>query len=165
MADIRNDATADVIDAVTEEEIRVCLFRMGEDIYAIPVESLTEIIITQKIFPVPTTPGHVIGVINLRGNIIPIVDIRPILTLPQQNTIGQIAILKHNQITLGVIVDAVEEVASISKSKFLEVPPEHALQQPAGKSRNRFLKSIIQRAQGAAALLDIERLVDAIKLA
>lgn len=165
MADTRSDVNAGVIEVMTEEEIRVCLFRIGEDVYAIPVEVLTEIIITQKFFPVPTTPGHVLGVINLRGNIIPIVDIRPILALPQTNTTGQIAILKHGQISIGIVVDAVVEVASIPKSRFLDVPAEHALQQQAGKTRNRFLKSIIQQENGVAALLDVNKVFDAIKLA
>ncbi|HWR71755.1 MAG TPA: chemotaxis protein CheW [Nitrospirota bacterium] len=165
MADTRSEVNTDVIEATTEEEIRVCLFRIGDDSYAIPVEVLTEIIITQKLFPVPTTPGHVLGVINLRGSIIPIVDIRPVLALPQQSASGQIAILKHNHILLGIIVDAVVEVASVPKSRFLDIPPEHAMQQQAGKTRNRFLKSIIQRESGVAALLDINKVFDAIKLA
>jgi purine-binding chemotaxis protein CheW len=165
LADNRSDVTADVIDVTAEEQIRVCLFSIGEDTYAIPVEALTEIIIPQKIFPVPTTPGHVLGVINLRGNIIPIVDIRPVLALPQRNASGQIAILKHHQVPLGIVVDAVVEIASISKSRFLEVPAEHAMQTQAGKSRSRFLRSIIQREDGAIALLDIEKVFNEIKLA
>ena len=95
MAVIENDVTADVMDALPEEEIRICLFSIGKDTYAITVDLLTEIIIPQKIFPIPTTPSHVLGVINLRGNIVPIVDIRPALSLPQQSVPGQIAILKH----------------------------------------------------------------------
>lgn len=164
MADNRSDVTAEAVEGVTEEEIRVCLFSVGEDTYAIPVEVLTEIIIPQKLFPVPTTPGHVLGVINLRGNIIPIVDIRPILSLSQKNIAGQIAILRHHQVPLGIVVDAVVEVASIPKSRFLDLPAELAAQQP-GKSRNRFLQSIIQREGGVAALLDIEKVLDEIKLA
>lgn len=165
MADNRSDVTADVLDGTAEEEIRVCLFSIGEDTYAIPVEALTEIIIPQKVFPVPTTPSHVLGVINLRGNIIPIVDIRPVLALPQRNAGGQIAIIKHHQVPLGIVVDAVVEVASIPKSRFLEIPAEHSMQTPAGKSRNRFLKSIIQRESDVAALLDIGKVFDEIKLA
>jgi purine-binding chemotaxis protein CheW len=165
LADNRTDVTADVLDETAEEEVRVCLFSIGEDTYAIPVEALTEIIIPQKVFPVPTTPSHVLGVINLRGNIIPIVDIRPILALSQRNAGGQIAILKHHQVPLGIIVDAVVEVASIPKSRFLDIPAEHAMQTSAGKSRYRFLKSIIQREGGVAALLDIGKVFDEIKLA
>lgn len=163
MTDKTSDVTADVVDVAAEELFRVCLFRIGEDHYAIPVETLTEIITPPKIFPVPTTPGHVLGVINLRGNIIPVVDIRPVLSLPQDRGMGQIAILRYNQIPMGIGVDAVIEIASIPKSRFLDIPAEHALQQ-SGTPLNRFMKAIIQRENGVAALLDVERIFDAIKL-
>ncbi len=163
MAEIDNDVTAAVVDGVREEERRVCLFSMGDDLYAIPVELLTEIIISQKIFPVPTTPPHVLGVINLRGNIVPIVDIRATLSLPRQSLPKQIAILKNEQITLGIVVDNVSEVISIPVSSILEIPAETNPQ--AGKSRSRFLKSIIQREAGVAALLDVEQIVQEIRLA
>ncbi len=162
MAENDKEVTADVIEVVPEEEIRVCLFSMGDDLYAIPVELLTEIIISQKIFPVPTTPPHVLGVINLRGNIVPIVDIRPALSLPRQSLPNQIAILKNENITLGIVVDNVSEVISVPMSSILAIPAETNPQ--AGKSRSRFLKSIIQREAGVAALLDVEQIIQEIRL-
>ena len=121
-----------------DEEIRVCLFSIGEDSYAIPVDMLTEIIIPQKIFPVPTTPPHVLGVINLRGNIVPIVDIRPALSLPRQSTPGQIAIIKHGSITLGIVVDNVSEVVAVPESSLMAIPARMPCSQ-AGKNRSRFV--------------------------
>ncbi len=162
MAEIDKDVTADVIEVVPEEEMRVCLFSMGGDFYAIPVELLTEIIISQKIFPVPTTPPHVLGVINLRGNIVPIVDIRSALSLPRQSLPSQIAILKNQEVTLGIVVDNVSEVISVPVSSVLAIPAETNPQ--AGKSRSRFLKSIIQREEAVAALLDVEQIIEEIKL-
>jgi purine-binding chemotaxis protein CheW len=159
LAEIDNGVTAEVIDALPEEEIRVCLFRMGDDVYALPVELLTEIIITQKIFPVPTTPSHVLGVINLRGNIVPIVDIRQALSLPRQTTSGEIAIIKQGGITLGIVVDNVSEVIAVPVSRVLAMPAD-----AAAKGGGRFLKSIIQRSGGAAALLDVERIIEEIRL-
>lgn len=162
MAEIDNDVAADVIDAIPEEEIRVCLFSMGEDLFAIPVELLTEIIITQKIFSVPTTPPHVLGVINLRGNIVPIVDIRTTLALPRPAIPGQIAVIKNDALMLGVVVDNVSEVISVPVSKVLAIPDDSAMH--SGKSRSRFLKSIIQREGGVAALLDFEQIIAEIRL-
>ena len=79
MADINTEVTAEVVQhATAEEEVRICLFSISGDTYAVTVDLLAEIIIPQKVFPVPTTPSHVIGIINLRGNIVPIVDIRPV---------------------------------------------------------------------------------------
>ena len=163
MAEIDNDVTADVIDVMPEEEFRICLFSLGEDLYAVPVEILTEIIISQKIFPVPTTPSHVLGVINLRGNIVPIVDIRSALSLPRQSIPGQIAILKQDAVIIGIIVDNVSEVVGVPLSKVLAIPGDADGQ--ADKGRSRFLKGIIQRDGGVAALLDVKRILEEIKLA
>ncbi len=164
MADIENDVTAEVVDVIPEEEIRICLFSIGEDVYALPVDVLTEIVISQKIFPVPTTPQFVLGVINLRGNIVPIVDIRPALFLPQHSNPGQIALIKHGQMAFGIFVDSVSEVIAVPESSLLPLPPENAAQHvPAG--RNRFFKAAVQRENGVAALLDIDRLIEAITFA
>jgi purine-binding chemotaxis protein CheW len=164
LAEIDSDAIVDVNEVQSEEEIRVCLFSIGEDTYAIPVDLLTEIIIPQKIFPVPTTPPHVLGIINLRGNIVPIVDIRQTLSLPQQSgTTGQIAVVKHGTITIGIVVDSVSEVSSVPISSMLTIPADYGGQ--AGRNRSRFFKGIIQRETGLAALLNIERIIEEITLA
>jgi len=162
LAELDNDVTADVVDMIPEEELRICLFSIGENLYAIPVEMLTEIIVLQKIFPVPTTPPHVLGVINLRGNIVPIVDIRPALELPVQGTPGQIAIIKRGSLNIGIIVDNVYEVVAVSESSILDLPSDTGTQ--AGKDSNRFLKGAIQRESGVAALLDIVQIFEEIKL-
>jgi len=162
LAELDNDANADVLDLIPEEEIRICLFRIGEDLYAIPVEMLTEIILLQKIFPVPTTPPHILGIINLRGNIVPIVDIRPALALPAQGTPGQIAIMKHGSLNLGIVVDNVYEVVGVPESSILALPSDAESQD--GGSHSRFLKGSIQWKAGVATLLDIMQIVEEIKL-
>ena len=161
---IDNDATADVMDVRQEEEIRICLFSIEKDIYAIPVDLLMEIIIPQKIFPIPTTPSHVLGVINLRGNIVPIVDIRPALSLPQQSVPGQTAVLKIGALIIGIVVDNVSAVIQVPESSIRTMPNDAGVKHAASGSRARFLKGIIQREDGAAALLDIDRVIDEIKL-
>ena len=163
MAELDNDVIAETLAVLPEEELRVCLFTMGDDIYAIPVEYLSEIIISRNISPVPTTPSYVLGVINLRGNIVPIVDIRPALSLPPSSVPGQIAIVKHGTITLGIAVDNVSEVIGVPESTVLDIPSDHGMQQ-AGRSRSFFFKGIIQRELGEAALLDLERVLEEIKL-
>lgn len=163
MAALDNDVAAEVSPAQPEEDIRICLFTIGMDTYAIPVDVLIEIIIPQKVFPVPTTPSHVLGVINLRGTIVPIVDIRPALSLPPQSAPGQIAILKYGSMMLGIVVDNVSAVLGIPETSFQALPAESGAQQQRG-SRARFLRGIIQQENGVAALLNIERIIDEIEL-
>jgi chemotaxis signal transduction protein len=162
LADFDNDVAAEVIDVLPEEEMRICLFSMGGDAYAIPVDLLTEIIITPKMFPVPTTPAHVLGVINLRGNIVPIVDIRSALSLPQQSAPGQIAIVKHGAIILGIVVDNVSEVVGVPEGSVQAIPADYGAQ--GNKNRSRFFRGILQREGGVVALLNIEKIIDEIKL-
>lgn len=164
MAEIDNDVTAEVLDVLPEGELQVCLFTIGKDLFAIPVAMLTEIIVPQKIFPVPTTPPHVLGVINLRGNIVPIVDIRlPLaLPLPRQVTPSQVAIIKNDSLVVGFVVDNVSEVVAVPESSVLAISPDAETEQ--GKNRSRFLKGTIEREAGVAELLDIAQILDEIKL-
>jgi len=162
LTELDNDVTADMPDLIPEEEIRICFFCIGEDLYAIPVEMLTEIILLQKIFPVPTTPPHVLGVINLRGNIVPIVDIRPALALPAQGTPGQIAIVKHSSLNLGIVVDNVYEVVGVPESSILAL--DSGAESQDGRNGSRFLKGSIQWKAGVAMLLDVTQIFEEIKL-
>lgn len=165
MADTDTDVNAEVVEqAIAEEEVRICLFSISGDAYAVTVDILAEIIIPQKIFPVPTTPSHVIGVINLRGSIVPIVDIRPALSLPVSAGANQIAIIQYNQMTLGILVDTVAEVVSVPLSRILPLPADVAFQEPGAKNRSRYLKAVIQRESGVATLLNVDLLMEAVKL-
>jgi purine-binding chemotaxis protein CheW len=165
LADIGTDVTAEVVQpAIAEEEVRICLFSISGDTYAVTVDILAEIIIPQKIFSVPTTPSHVIGVINLRGNIVPIVDIRPALSLHVSAGANQIAIIRYNEMTLGILVDTVAEVISVPLSSVLPLPADVAFQDSGAKNRSRYLKAIIQRESGVAALLNIDLLLEAVRL-
>jgi len=165
LADMDTDVTAEVVPhATAEEEVRICLFSISGDTYAVTVDVLAEILIPQKIFPIPTTPPHVIGVINLRGNIVPIVDIRPSLSLPASAGANQVAIIRHNQMTIGILVDSVAEVTSVPLGSVLPMPAEVSTQDAGTKNRSRYLKAIIQRPNGVVALLNIDRLFEAIRL-
>jgi len=165
LADINTEVTAEVVQhATAEEEVRICLFSISGDTYAVTVDLLAEIIIPQKVFPVPTTPSHVIGIINLRGNIVPIVDIRPVLSLPSTAGVNPVAIIRHEQLTIGIVVDSVADVISVPVSSILPLPAETAVQESDTKGRSRYLKAIVQRQNGVAALLNIDRLLEAIRL-
>ena len=63
---------------------------------------------------------------------------------------------------IGIVVDNVSEVVSVPLSKVLDIPADAGGQ--AGKGRSRFLKSLIQREGGVAALLDVKRILEEIEL-
>jgi chemotaxis signal transduction protein len=106
----------------------------------------------------------VLGVINLRGNIVPIVDIRPALSLPPASGIGQVAVIHFEQITIGIVVDAVAEVVPVPVRDILPLPAEATVKDEGARNRSRYLQAIIQRPNGIAALLNIERILESISL-
>lgn len=104
-------------------------FQLGEESYAIPVLKVREIIRLTRIRGVPGLPGHFRGVINLRGRIIPVMDLRVRFGLcsgeaSEQNCIvvAQVTTKKGTSLAMGLIVDAVEEVVNIGASDIEETP-------------------------------------------
>lgn len=102
--------------------------RLKEEFYGIKVESILQIIAIPEITPIPKTPEYIKGVINLRGKIIPVIDLRLRFSLPfrdydERNSIVILRIKNdHKEILLGLIVDNVQEVIDISAEKIEDSP-------------------------------------------
>ena len=106
------------------EILELVSFRIDNEIYALEINCIREIIKVSDYTRVPNTPDYIKGVINLRGKVIPIIDMRKKLNLPtipyDKNT--RIIILEFQSMIVGIIVDAVWEVLRIDSS-VTEQPP------------------------------------------
>jgi purine-binding chemotaxis protein CheW len=104
-------------------------FKLGKEEFGIQVRHVREIMGVQDITAVPGTPAHLTGVINLRGKIVPVVDLRIKLTFPeapftQTTCIIVVQVQQEGQpAMIGLIVDGVCEVLNISGSD-IEDPPD-----------------------------------------
>jgi purine-binding chemotaxis protein CheW len=97
-------------------------FFLDKEEFGFEILRVQEIISQLPITPVPRTPDHVQGVINLRGKIIPVVDLRRKLGLPPLETHGCIIIVRAHNIEVGVSVDQVSEVSTISDDQIDPAP-------------------------------------------
>jgi purine-binding chemotaxis protein CheW len=103
-------------------------FSLGAEEYGLPVLKVREIIKVMDITPVPQVPAHVRGVINLRGKVIPVIDLRAKFGLPAQDYTERTCIivvdvaLKRERVMLGVVVDAVSEVLNITAGEIDQTP-------------------------------------------
>lgn len=97
-------------------------FFLEKEEYGFQILKVHEIITLLPITPVPRMPAHLLGVINLRGKIIPVVDLRIKLGLPPLKEQDCIIIVHAHNIEVGVTVDRVSEVANIPDSDIGEVP-------------------------------------------
>ncbi|MBZ5611361.1 MAG: chemotaxis protein CheW [Acidobacteriia bacterium] len=103
-------------------------FQLGNEEFAFQVLRVREIMGVQEITAVPQTPGYVKGVINLRGKVIPVVDLRLKFGLPEQEYTQRTCIIvveihsdAHKHL-IGVIVDAVSEVITLQAGEIENTP-------------------------------------------
>ncbi|MDU2066785.1 MAG: chemotaxis protein CheW [Sporomusaceae bacterium] len=100
----------------TENELQLVVFKLGREEYAISILQVQEIKRMTDITRVPYTPDYIRGVMNLRGSVLPVLDLKRRLSLQAGEFTDdtRIVIVKIQEITVGLIVDAVSEVMAIS---------------------------------------------------
>lgn len=108
-----------------EEILQLVSFKIGEEEFGVDILQVQEINRMLKITTVPNTPEFIEGVINLRGKVIPVIDLRVKFGMPKKESDGQtrIVVVEIANKTVGFIVDEVSEVLRIPKS-ITEPPPE-----------------------------------------
>lgn len=105
-------------------EIQLVVFRLGREEYGVSILQVQEIKRMTEITRVPHSPDYIKGVMNLRGSVLPVIDLKKRLSLPQQDYTDdtRIIIIKVEDITIGMIVDAVSEVTTIDQNSI--EPPQ-----------------------------------------
>jgi len=150
----------DLIERTTEMDEdtlkgRYLTFSLGDESYGIEVRYVTEIVGMQKITEIPELPDYVKGIINLRGKIIPVIDVRlRFRKEPKEyNDRTCVIVIDIRDLSIGLIVDTVSEVISIPDEDIVE-PPE----MNKGFS-NRYIKNIGKVGNEVKLLLDCEKLL------
>ena len=147
MSEIQKKQDAELIQLVT--------FSIGEEEFGVDILKVQEIIRTMEITKVPKAPEFVEGVINLRGNVIPIIDLRKRFGLETRihDKHTRIIVIEINKMVVGFVVDSVSEVLRIPSNTVEPPPPvvsglESEYISGVGKLENRLL-----------ILLDLDRLL------
>lgn len=148
---VQDTAENEVADTLRDKYLTFHL--AGED-YGIEIRYVTEIIGVQKITPVPNTPHYLKGVINLRGRVIPIMDVRRRFHLPECEYDERtcVIVVRLAETLIGLVVDTVSEVVAI---------PATDIQPPPGRSshQNQFVQGLGKLGDGIKILLDVTRLL------
>lgn len=135
----------EIKSTAAEQELQLVIFRLAKEEYGLPITKVQEINRLVPITKLPQTPSFMEGIINLRGRIIPVIDLRKRfgLEVSAHNDDTRIIIVEVNGQTVGVIVDAVAEVVRLTTSSIEPPPPTFILDskyiQGVGKLENRLL--------------------------
>lgn len=141
------------------ESVKVIVFQLGDKEYAIPVNQVQGIEKTMHITRVPKTPEYVKGVINLRGVVTPIIDLRDRFnvksTVENENT--RIIIISLDEMEVGFIVDAANDVMDIPKVA-IEPQPE-----VVGSYEEEFISGVAKVEKRLLILLNLEKVLNTLK--
>jgi len=142
--------------SATRREEQFVVFRLGDETYGLDIGAVQEIIVWQTVTRIPRSPDFMEGIINLRGHVIPVIDLRRRFGLPaeERGRATRIIVVEVGGITVGFVVDAVSEVIRI---------PETAIESPsdviAGVDTD-FILGIARMDQRLIILLNAKRILE-----
>jgi len=157
-------ATANTIDTVVSDqqgsrEGKYLTFALGGEEYGIGILKVKEIIGLMAITPVPRTPAHMRGVINLRGKVIPVVDLRLKFGMERGESTDRTCIVvveiasDSGKISIGSVVDSVSEVLNIRAAEIEDTPSF------GSKLDTAYILGMAKSGQGVKILLDIDKVL------
>jgi purine-binding chemotaxis protein CheW len=131
--------------------VQVVIFKLGNEQFALNTDKVQGINDAMEITKVPNAPGFIIGLMNLRGNVIALLDINILLDVPKasQNQDNIIIIDTENEL-LGIAVDQVEDVLDIDAD---------IIEKPVDDFRKEYVEGIINFKDSIATLINIDKLL------
>ena len=155
----------DTQEAMNELAGKYLTFYLGQEGYGLEILKVQEIIGMQEITKIPKAPDYVKGVINLRGKVIPVVDLRLKFSMPEQEISRKTCIIVtqvqrgQSSLTIGIVVDEVSEVMEISGDQ-IEPAPAFGIQVDTN-----FILGMAKSESAVKILLDIDKVLSADEVA
>ena len=149
------------VKAVADREGKYLTFTMVNEEYGIGILKIKEIIGMMPVTPVPQTPEYVKGVINLRGKLIPVVDLRLRFSIEEIEYTDRTCIIvveitgQSGAVRIGIVVDSVSEVLNIKGEDIEDTPSFGA------KLNTEYILGMAKMEGGVKILLDIDRVLNA----
>lgn len=142
---------------MTGEKQAYLSFQLNEELFAVSVHKVLEVLQKQQITKIPKAPKHIVGVINFRGEILPVVDTRRKFDMPDMVDKEKYVIIvlelliKEQKLLLGAIVDNVKDVLNFDDEQIKSVPE-------LGLSYNTdFIKGMIRTDNGFIMILNMDK--------
>lgn len=135
--------------------MRWVTFRLDNEIYGINVMQVQEVLRVSEIAPVPGAPGYVLGIINLRGNVVTVMETRSRLGLPSREVddASRIVIVEASKIVVGILVDSVAEVVDLSTSEIESAP------NVGSDESSKYIQGVASREGELLILMDLNKLL------
>jgi len=150
---IEKDIAGNKVD--NDEVLQWVTFRLENETYGVNVMQVQEVLRYSEIAPVPGAPSYVLGIINLRGNVVTVIDTRSRFGLmPDEVTDNtRVVIIESNKQVIGILVDSVAEVVYMKASE-IEPAPNVGTDDSA-----KFIRGVCNRDSELLILVDLDKLL------
>lgn len=140
---------------VRDPVIQLVTFRLQEETYGINVMQVQEVLRVSEIAPVPGAPSYVLGIINLRGNVVTVIDTRTRFGLPPKDIddASRIVIIESDKQVVGILVDSVAEVVELRHSDIDSAPSV------GNDDSSRYIQGVATRNDDLLILVDLNKLL------
>jgi purine-binding chemotaxis protein CheW len=144
-----------VESSVGDTVIQLVTFRLKDETYGINVMQVQEVLRVSEIAPVPGAPGYVLGIINLRGNVVTVIDTRTRFGLPtgELGDASRIVIIESEQQVVGILVDSVAEVVELRQSQIDSAP------NTGNEDSSRYIQGVASRDEDLLIVVDLNKLL------
>jgi Chemotaxis signal transduction protein len=138
-----------------DEVLQWVTFQLDRETYGINVMQVQEVLRYTEIAPVPGAPDYVLGIINLRGNVVTVIDTRSRFGLPSAEVSenSRIVIIEADKQVIGILVDSVAEVVYLRSSE-IDVAPRVGTEESA-----KFIQGVSNRDGELLILVDLNKLL------
>ena len=140
---------------VTDLVLQWVTFKLQEETYGINVMQVQEVLRYTDVAPVPGAPDYVMGIINLRGNVVTVIDTRARFGLPPSEVTdnSRIVIIESERQVIGIMVDSVAEVVYLKQSE-IDTAPNVGTDESA-----KFIQGVSNRDGELLILVDLNKLL------
>ncbi|ETX09429.1 chemotaxis protein [Marinomonas ushuaiensis DSM 15871] len=138
------------------ELLQYLTFKLIDETYGINVMQIKEVLRYSEIAPVPGAPDYVYGIVNLRGNVVTVVDTRIRFGLPECTISDdtRIIIIEHDDEQVGLLVDAVQEVFYLYQNEIEQSPSV------GNDAALKFIQGVYQKEEELVILLQLDRMFE-----
>ncbi len=137
------------------EVIQFVTFVLKDEVYGINVMQVQEVLRVTEIAPVPGAPSFVLGIINLRGNVVTVIDTRSRFGLPstEVDDSSRIIVIESEKQVVGILVDAVSEVVELQMGDIDAAP------NVGNEESSRYIQGVATRENSLLILVDLNKLL------
>jgi len=142
-------------ESVEDPILQWVTFRLEDETYGINVMQVQEVLRYSEIAPVPGAPDYVLGIINLRGNVVTVIDTRRRFALAdfEITDASRIIIIEAEKQVVGLLVDAVAEVVYLRASEIESAPDV------GNDESSKYIQGVVTRDKELLILVDVDRLL------